>query len=81
MGLWKQQQLEESTPLCTGIAKLTIPKTGEVFEVSGDDLDWYSYCSDSDRGMGAEFHHYGETIIESEREDYQIKAFFITVDK
>jgi hypothetical protein len=36
-------KLKEITPkFCTGIAKLTIPETGEVFEVSSDDLDWES---------------------------------------
>ncbi|MEB3181372.1 MAG: HEPN domain-containing protein [Nostocaceae cyanobacterium] len=80
MGIWKQQELEEMTsdsykaPFCAGIAKLTIPETGEVFEVSPDDLDWESYCADSDRGMGAELHHYATVVFESEQEDYQVEA-------
>lgn len=80
MGFWKQQQLEEITPgsykaaFCTGIAKLTIPETDEVFEVSPDDLDWDSDCSDPDRGMGAELHHYATITFESEQGDYQVEA-------
>lgn len=81
MGFWKQWQLEEEfTPnsykaeFCTGIAKLTIPETGEVFEVSPDDLDWDSECSDRDRGMGAELHHYATIVFESEQGDYQVEA-------
>ncbi|MEC4988441.1 MAG: hypothetical protein SAJ37_06795 [Oscillatoria sp. PMC 1068.18] len=61
---------------CTGIAKLTIPETGEVFEVSSDDLEWDSECSDPDRGMGAELHHYATIIFESEQGDYQVEATF-----
>jgi hypothetical protein len=80
MGFWKQQQLEEMTPssykaaFCVGIAKLTIPETGEVFEVSSEDLDWESECSDPDRGMGAELHHSATISFESEQGDYQVEA-------
>jgi hypothetical protein len=80
MGFWKQQQLEEITPspykagFCKGIAKLTIPETGEVFEVNPDDLDWDSDCSDSDRGMGMELHHYATITFESEQGGYQVEA-------
>jgi hypothetical protein len=80
MGFWKHQQFEEITPnsykaeFCTGIAKLTILETGEVFEVSPDDLDWNSECSDPDRGMGAELHHCATIIFESEQGDYQVEA-------
>ncbi|MDB9375459.1 hypothetical protein [Nodularia sphaerocarpa] len=72
--------MEEITPsfnkaeFCTGIAELTILETGEVFEVSPDDLDWDSYCSDSDRGMGAELHHYATITFESEQGDYGVEA-------
>ena len=67
--------MKEITPkFCTGIAKLTIPETGEVFEVSSDDLDWESECSDPDRGMGPEFHHSATTIFDSEQGDYQIEV-------
>lgn len=80
MGFWKQQQLEEIMPssykamYCTGIAKLIIPETGEVFEVSSDDLDWDSDCSDPDRGMGAELLHYATITFESEQGNYQVEA-------
>jgi soluble cytochrome b562 len=80
MSFWKQQQLGEITPsfyktgFCEGMAKLTIPETGEVFEVSPDDLDWYSDCSDSDRGMGAELHHYATITFESKQGSYQVEA-------
>ena len=84
MGLWKYQQMAEITPssystsykpvICTGIAKLKIPETGEIFEVSPDDLDWESDCSDPDREMGPELHHYATIILESEQGNYQVEA-------
>lgn len=59
---------------CVGVAKLTIPETGEIFEVNPEDLDWESECSDPDRGMGAELHHYATISFESEHSDYQVEA-------
>ncbi|MEA5624705.1 UPF0175 family protein [Nostoc sp. UHCC 0251] len=80
MGFWKQKQLEEITPsfnqaeFCTGIAKLTILETGEVFEVSPDDLDW-DVGSSSERGMGEELHHYATIIFESEQGRQEIAPY------
>jgi len=72
--MWKTQ-LEEKIPShCTGTAKLEITETSEVFEVSPDDLDWESYCSDSDRGMGAEFHHFATVAFDSKQGNYRVEA-------
>ena len=74
MGMWKSQ-LEEKTPsLSAGIAKLKITETGEVFDVSSDDLDWESYLSDSDRGMGNEFHHCATVAFDSEQGNYRVEV-------
>ncbi len=62
------------TQFCTGIAKLIIPETGEVFEVSPDDLDWDSGSSDEERGMGMEYHHYATITFESKQRDCRIEA-------
>lgn len=41
---------------CSGKAKIRIPETGEVLEVSPDDLEWEIGDDSEERQMGAEIH-------------------------
>jgi hypothetical protein len=61
---------------CTGIAKLEISETGEIFEVTSNDLDWETECHDSDRQMGAEFCNSATIYFESENGEYWVEAIW-----
>lgn len=52
---------------CSGKAKILIPDTGEVLEVSSDDLEWEIGDDSEERSMGAEVHYYSSVYLESEQ--------------
>ena len=52
---------------CSGKAKILIPETGEVLEVSSDDLEWEMGDDSEERSMGAELHYYSSVYLESEQ--------------
>ena len=52
---------------CSGKARILIPDTGEVLEVSGDDLEWEIGDDAEERSMGAEVHYYSSVYLESEQ--------------
>ncbi len=51
---------------CSGKAKILIPETGEVLEVSPDDLEWEIGDDSEERQMGAEIHYYSSVYLKSE---------------
>lgn len=64
-----KQQLE----LSTGIAKLEIPETGEVFDVNPSDLHWdYEHCDAG--GMGERLQHYATISFSSDRGNYEVEV-------
>jgi hypothetical protein len=58
---------------CRGKAKLLIPETGEVFEVSSDDLNWEIVETD-ERPMGTEWHYCASVCFSSDEGNYEIEA-------
>jgi len=52
---------------CSGKAKILIPDTGEVLEVSSDELEWEIGDDSEERSMGAEVHYYASVYLESEQ--------------
>jgi hypothetical protein len=55
------------TVRCSGKAKILIPETGEVLEVSSGDLEWEIGDNSEERSMGAEVHYYSSICLESEQ--------------
>ena len=52
---------------CSGKAKILIPDTGEVLEVSSDDLEWEVGDDSEERPMGAEVHYYFSVCLQSDQ--------------
>jgi hypothetical protein len=55
------------TIFCSGKAKLLIPETGEIIEVSPDDLEWEIGNDSEERSMGEEIHYYSSVCLESKQ--------------
>jgi hypothetical protein len=50
---------------CSGKAKILIPETGEILEISPDDLQWEIGDDSEERPMGQEIHYYASVCLES----------------
>ena len=50
---------------CSGKAKILIPETGEILEVSSEDLQWEIGDDSEERPMGQEIHYYASVCLES----------------
>lgn len=58
--------------ICTGVAKVEVPETREVLEISPDKLEWETEPGD-ERSMGAELIHYASFEEDTEK-GYSVKV-------